>query len=80
MFAKFAGIEKQSIDLAVEELLWKLCLKEVENDKAGIISDGYKRRLSLGIALIGRPKIVILDDPLASVDPASTQKLLSAIR
>ena len=72
MFAKLAGIEKRSIALQVEELLQKLCLKEVENDKAGIISDGYKRRLSLGIALIGRPKIVILDDPLAGVDPAST--------
>ena len=52
----------------------------MENDRAGILSDGFKRRLSLGIALIGRPKIVILDDPLAGVDPATTQKLLSAIR
>ena len=39
---------------------------------AEILSDGFKKRLSLGIALIGQPKIVILDDPLAGVDPATT--------
>ena len=58
----------------------KLQLKEVSDLAAEELSQGQKRRLTLGMALIGRPKIVILDDPLYGVDPASKAKLLRLIR
>ena len=72
LFAELAGIKRSSIIPRVEEIESKFCLDKVKNEKAGILSDGFKRRLSLGIALIGKNKIVILDDPIAGVDPAST--------
>ena len=79
-FAELAGIHKSNIPARVGDMIKRMCLEDVQNDRAGILSDGYKRRLSLGMALIGRPKIVILDDPLAGVDPATSVKLLSSIR
>ena len=43
------------------------------------MSCGLKRRLTLAMALIGRPKLVILDQPLAGVDPISRRKLIKTI-
>jgi len=37
------------------------------------------RRLTLGMALIGRPPLVILDNPLAGVDPVNKRKLIKTI-
>ena len=52
-------------------MLESLGLTEVEDTKAGILSKGYSRRVTLAMALIGRPKILVLDDPCAGLDPAS---------
>ena len=40
------------------------------------MSHGQMRRLTLGMALIGRPKLVILDNPLDGVDPVNRRKLI----
>lgn len=37
------------------------------------------KRLSLGMALIGRPRLLILDNPLAGVDPVTKKKLIGTI-
>lgn len=44
------------------------------------LSGGQSRRLLIGLAVIGRPKIVILDEPSAGLDPAARQELWSLIR
>lgn len=79
-FAKLVGIDEAQIEGHVCHLIGKLCLDDVRNEPAGVLSDGYKRRLSLGMALIGRPKIVILDDPLAGVDHVASKQLLKLIK
>ena len=40
--AELVGIKKQLREVHVEELIQKLCLKEVKDDVAGILSDGYE--------------------------------------
>ena len=44
-------------------------LKEYINEKAGTLSGGTKRRLSVANALIGDPPIILLDEPSACMDP-----------
>ena len=80
LIANLAGADESTIATRVHNMLVNLYLEDVKDDKAGVLSPGYLRRLTLGMALIGSPKIVILDDPTAGVDPVTTQKLLQTIR
>lgn len=80
LFANLAGVCNSVIDLRVNLMVSNLGLKDFASVKAGALSEGFKRRLTLGMALIGRPKVVILDDPLMGVDPASIHRVLKTIR
>ena len=59
------------IDDEVEKTLKDIDLSTKSNTMAQKLSGGQKRKLSIGIALIGDPKIVFLDEPTAGVDPYS---------
>ena len=59
-------IEKAAMDIIIE-----VSLEEKKDAVAKLLSGGQKRKLSVGIALIGDPKIIFLDEPTAGVDPYS---------
>ena len=54
-------------------------LKGLEKSKAEDLSHGQARRLTLGMALIGSPKLIILENPLTGVDPVTKRKLINTI-
>src|ERR1700728_4895822 len=49
------------------------------NKKAGKISGGQQSQLALTLALVRRPRLLILDEPLAAVDPVARQDFLAAV-
>ena len=55
----------------VKVILGEIDLGDKADELAGSLSGGQKRKLSVGIALIGDPKIIFLDEPTAGVDPYS---------
>ena len=61
-------------------IIVKVGLQLYADTKAGNLSGGNKRKLCLGMALIGRPDIVIVDEASAGVDPASRRLLWSSIK
>ena len=54
-------------------------LRGLEHKYTGELSHGQARRLSLGMALIGSPKLIILDKPLIGIDPVTKRKLINTI-
>ncbi len=64
----------------IAELTSMLGLEGVINKKAGKLSGGYKRRLSIGMALISEPKILFLDEPTLGLDVLARADLWDIIR
>lgn len=79
-FARMKGIPKTSIDLEVKNILLELDLAEKADVQSIKLSGGQKRKLSVGIALIGDPKIVFLDEPSSGMDPYSRRHLWSQLQ
>lgn len=75
LFARIKGVKPASINVAVRRTIDWLGLKSYENAKAKSLSGGYKRRLSLAIALMGRPEILILDEPSCGMDPVARRQM-----
>ena len=59
----------KNLDQRVDEIIEFTELKERENDPIYTFSAGMKKRVSLACALIHRPKLLLLDEPTAAVDP-----------
>ncbi|XP_077510985.1 cholesterol transporter ABCA5-like isoform X2 [Amblyomma americanum] len=79
-FARMKGVPPTSIDLEVKNILLELDLAEKADVQAVKLSGGQKRKLSVGIALIGDPKIVFLDEPSSGMDPSSRRHLWSELQ
>jgi len=79
LFARIKGIPKTQLYEYVQKIIEKLGIREYADRPAGTYSGGNKRKLSVGIALIGNPKIVFLDEPTSGVDPASRRFMWSLI-
>ena len=64
----------------IDEILERIGLAERQHDRVGVYSTGMKQRLGIGRALLGRPRLLILDEPTNGMDPEGTQEILSFLR
>ncbi|PZR53337.1 ABC transporter ATP-binding protein [Xylanimonas oleitrophica] len=62
------------------ELLDQLGLGELARRQTGALSGGQKRRLAVALALVGRPRVLLLDEPTTGLDVGARQALWDAIR
>merc|ERR1711933_695065 len=75
-FGRIKGIHDKPIrDKLANQLIKDLSLERYRNRVAGALSGGNQRKLSVGIALIGNPPIVLLDEPTSGMDPVSKRSL-----
>ena len=63
----------------VDEVIQLVGLEEQTNQRAGRLSGGQVRRLDVGIALIGRPELVFLDEPTTGFDPEARRQFWDVI-
>ena len=74
-FARMAGQSRTDAQEIIIDLLETLELSDKANILVGKLSGGQKQRVSLAVALIGSPKIMILDEPTTGLDPVLRDKL-----
>ena len=75
----WAARERENIERA-KELLTRFKLDAKQNDMAGDLSGGQKKLLEMARALMSNPDMIMLDEPMAGVNPALTQSLLDHIQ
>lgn len=74
------GFKKEEQKAKLVELTRQLGLETVLNKKAGRLSGGWQRRLSIAMALIGEPEILFLDEPTLGLDVLARSELWDVIR
>ena len=75
----FASIYNNCDTEYIEQIIDTFKLNEVLNQRAKTLSGGYKRRLSIAIALISKPKILFLDEPTLGLDVFARRELWGII-
>ncbi len=74
------GYSKEEKAQKIERVVEIFSLESVMNKRAGKLSGGMKRRLSIALALIGEPEIIFLDEPTLGVDVLARSELWDRIR
>lgn len=74
------GFTKEKSRAKTDELADMLGLSDVMNKKAGKLSGGYKRRLSIAMSLVSEPEILFLDEPTLGLDVLARADLWDMIR
>ncbi|MDP9494267.1 MAG: ABC transporter ATP-binding protein [Actinomycetota bacterium] len=78
-FGRLYGMKGDELSTRVEEVLEVIGLTDRKDDLTKEFSGGMKRRLNIGIGLLHRPKLLILDEPTVGVDPQSRNSILESV-
>lgn len=73
------GLKKDKAKEKIEELSKALDLESIMNRKAGKLSGGWQRRLSIAMALVSEPKVLFLDEPTLGLDVIARSELWDLI-
>jgi branched-chain amino acid transport system ATP-binding protein len=74
------GAQESEIEVRADKLLDRFNLTHMRNEFAGTMSGGQRKLVEMARALMTEPKLVMLDEPMAGVNPALTQSLLGHVK
>jgi branched-chain amino acid transport system ATP-binding protein len=74
------GAQEAEIEQRADELLDRFNLTHMRDEFAGTMSGGQRKLVEMARALMTEPKLVMLDEPMAGVNPALTQSLLGHVK
>ncbi|KAL1481280.1 hypothetical protein MTO96_015717 [Rhipicephalus appendiculatus] len=80
VFARLRGVRSDKIERLVECVVGVVDLNEFAKDACGTYSADARRKLSIGLAIIGAPRVVILDDATRGIDTTGRQMIYEALR
>ena len=73
------GIEKEELSKLIPKILEKVGLKGEENAKVSTFSGGMKQRLGIAQALLHKPSLIVMDEPVSALDPIGRREVLNLI-
>jgi len=78
VFARIYGVRDRAT--RVEAVIDEFDLRRFRRTKCGVLSSGEQTRVSLAKAMLNQPQLLLLDEPTASLDPATAQDIRQRIR
>ena len=78
-FGRLYSMPKAELSRRIDEVLETIGLADRADDRASEYSGGMKRRLNIGIGLLHKPKLLVLDEPTVGVDPQSRNSILESV-
>ena len=78
--AEIKKVDRKTRKEKVEKIIEETGLKDVEKKLTRNLSRGYKQRVSMAGALVGEPKILILDEPTVGLDPKQITEIRNLIK
>lgn len=73
------GLKGKELKTRVDEVSDIIGIKERLKDKVKTYSGGMKRRLNIGVALLHKPELIIMDEPTVGIDPQSRNHILDTV-
>lgn len=78
--ADLKGVKREEKKTDVQKVIEETGLSEVQNKLNRHLSRGYKQRVSMAGALVGNPKVLILDEPTVGLDPQQVKQIRDLIK
>jgi len=78
-FGRLQGLRRKELSTRTNEVLELIGLADRAGEQTKKFSGGMKRRLNIGIGLLHRPTLLILDEPTVGVDPQSRNSILESV-
>jgi ABC-2 type transport system ATP-binding protein len=79
-FAKMTGLSRRSLQTRIKDVLQVLDLQPQAKQLVAKLSGGQKQRLSLAIAMLAEPRLLVLDEPTVGLDPVLRQQIWQLFR
>jgi len=80
LFARLKNLSKAAARAATRKVISALGLVAETGKRVGSLSGGQRRRILIGLALLGRPPLLVLDEPTTGLDPSSRLAVWGVIR
>lgn len=74
------GLKKAELELQVRQVIEQVRIRDVCGQRISSLSKGYKQRVGIAQALLGNPKVIILDEPTVGLDPLQIIEIRDLIR